>query len=265
MSSYPSFRKSKGFSLIELMISMVLGLVIVAGSISVFISTKNSARTQQGLMNMHSNGRAAVGVLANQIMKAGYPQHAGIDPFLMEYSLEGGNAGLDEVAIQYQSPVTCSGATNNNADGIVRTIFKLEDTEFDADNKPDSLVCINVVKTEEIDPLTGAVSDNFTEEASQVLVYGVENFQVLYGQDTVEDGVSNATRYVIADNVTDWSKIVSVRIALLANSQIEMMSELDDDKWNLMDQWSQDKVVPANDKMRRRPFISTIKIRNARG
>jgi type IV pilus assembly protein PilW len=62
-----------------------------------------------------------------------------------------------------------------------------------------------------------------TTDASQAngfdfneLVPDVENMQVLYGVDTT--GSMTPSQYVTADNVADWSTVVSVRVALLTRS-----------------------------------------------
>lgn len=49
--------------------------------------------------------------------------------------------------------------------------------------------------------------------AEQELVQGVENMQVLYGEDTTGDGIAN--KYVAADAVVDPAAVVAVRIGLL--------------------------------------------------
>ena len=41
--------RSRGFSLVELMVAMALGLVIVGGVVSVMIANKRSYRTNEGL------------------------------------------------------------------------------------------------------------------------------------------------------------------------------------------------------------------------
>lgn len=51
---------------------------------------------------------------------------------------------------------------------------------------------------------------------SQELVPGVENMQVLYGEDTADTSAPSA--YVTANNVSDWNSVVSVRVALLLRS-----------------------------------------------
>lgn len=48
------------------------------------------------------------------------------------------------------------------------------------------------------------------------LVEGVENMQVLFGEDT--DGNPGADQYVAANGVTDWDRVVSAQITLTVNS-----------------------------------------------
>jgi type IV pilus assembly protein PilW len=50
------------------------------------------------------------------------------------------------------------------------------------------------------------------------LVEGVEDMQILYGENTNDDNNSAADRFVPADQVTTWSNVVSVRITLLVQS-----------------------------------------------
>jgi type IV pilus assembly protein PilW len=44
---------SKGFSLVELMISITLGLLIVAATLSIFASNKQAYRTTENLGRVH--------------------------------------------------------------------------------------------------------------------------------------------------------------------------------------------------------------------
>jgi type IV pilus assembly protein PilW len=48
------------------------------------------------------------------------------------------------------------------------------------------------------------------------LATGIENMQVLYGEDTNGDGIAN--RYVTAANLVSWNNVVSLRVSLLVNS-----------------------------------------------
>lgn len=96
----------------------------------------------------------------------------------------------------------------------------------------------------------------------QALVEGVENFQVLYGVDDVTtDGI--ADRYVTANNVTDFSLVVSVRIGLLvhgtnATGSINDAGQNDSDIHNVAGAL----IDPTDDQLRRRVFNTTIQLRN---
>jgi len=62
---------SRGFTLIELMVSLVLGLVVVGGVISVLIANKNSYRTNEGLSQIQESARTAFELLARDVRQAG--------------------------------------------------------------------------------------------------------------------------------------------------------------------------------------------------
>jgi type IV pilus assembly protein PilW len=54
---------------------------------------------------------------------------------------------------------------------------------------------------------------------TEELIRNVEDFQVLYGRDTVNNSSLSVDDYVTADRVTDWEQVVSVRFLLLLRSQ----------------------------------------------
>jgi type IV pilus assembly protein PilW len=95
----------------------------------------------------------------------------------------------------------------------------------------------------------------------QALVEGVESLQVLYGvDDLVSDGI--ADRYVTANNVTNFSLVVSLRIGLLVHGTNATGSSndiaLDKDTHNV----AGTIIDPADDKLRRRVFSTTLQLRN---
>lgn len=65
-------QRQYGFTLVELMIAMVLGLVVVAGVISVFIANKQSYRTNEALSQVQDASRTAYEFMARDIRMAGY-------------------------------------------------------------------------------------------------------------------------------------------------------------------------------------------------
>ncbi|MCW5588718.1 MAG: PilW family protein [Legionellales bacterium] len=67
-----TLKKQQGFSLVELMLALVLGLVLVLGIIDIFISNKASYRIQEGLARIQENGRMLHRFLTNDIRPAGF-------------------------------------------------------------------------------------------------------------------------------------------------------------------------------------------------
>ena len=68
------------------------------------------------------------------------------------------------------------------------------------------------------DPLTPEIPTLMRDlgEGAQPIVPGVENMQVVYGEDLDND--NQADRYVDADDVNDWEAVISARISLLMRS-----------------------------------------------
>lgn len=62
---------ARGFTLIELMVAMLLGLVVMAGVGSVFLSNQRVYRTNRALSDVQDNSRAAFELLARDIRNAG--------------------------------------------------------------------------------------------------------------------------------------------------------------------------------------------------
>jgi len=107
---------------------------------------------------------------------------------------------------------------------------------------------------------------NTTEviQHSDEMIEGVENMQILYGEDT-SGGDKIVDTYVTADNVTNWNDVLSVRIALLMrtlkpNTQIPP----DTSVHTLLGGTAAGgaTVGPKNDYYRRRLFTMTVEIRN---
>lgn len=64
-------RSSHGVTLIELMVSMVLGLIVVGGALSVVLANRQSYRTNEGLSQVQESARTAFELLARDIREAG--------------------------------------------------------------------------------------------------------------------------------------------------------------------------------------------------
>ena len=63
----------KGLSLVELLVSMVIGIFLLGGIITNFVTTKGSDATRTAVSEMDANARLALDILTETIRHAGYP------------------------------------------------------------------------------------------------------------------------------------------------------------------------------------------------
>jgi type IV pilus assembly protein PilW len=62
----------RGFTLIEIMVALLLGVFLLGGIMHIFINSKKTYRTQEALSRLQENGRLAMTFLAQDIREAGY-------------------------------------------------------------------------------------------------------------------------------------------------------------------------------------------------
>jgi type IV pilus assembly protein PilW len=92
---------------------------------------------------------------------------------------------------------------------------------------------------------------------AEEILQGVENMQVLYGEDTNNDG--DVELYQPANSVANWNDVLSVRIGLLVRTPNEIAkADLDTNVYTL----NGTAVDPTDDRRQRRVFIATIGLRN---
>jgi len=65
-------QKQKGFSLVEVMIAILIGLILLTGLIKVFDTSSSLNRTQNGLARIQENGRYAIESMKRNLEQAGY-------------------------------------------------------------------------------------------------------------------------------------------------------------------------------------------------
>lgn len=98
----------------------------------------------------------------------------------------------------------------------------------------------------------GGGTGGLTEE----LVEGIDNLQWLYGEDTDLDRSVDA--YVTADAVTDWSRVIAIRAAMLVTSVNSALRE----SRSAAFQVNALELTPPADRRQRQVFTTTIALRN---
>lgn len=72
--------KQRGFSIVELMVSILIGLIIMAGVVQVVISSKTTFLGQEDMAYIQENARYAIDTISRDIQNSGYWGCAGANP-----------------------------------------------------------------------------------------------------------------------------------------------------------------------------------------
>ncbi len=233
--------KNNGFTLVELMVGMVLGLILIAAVVTVYLSSSKTNRTSQGVLNANSNIQFAIDLLKDDFARAGWANNTSLayslsSPLSSDYVNFDGGAGSDTIKIQYES---CDNSDSDNkclTSGI------------------DSTDC-NGVAVSGGDIITNVYSVNANKELicnNQVLISNVESFQVLYGQVT-----ATGIEYVIASNISDPSRVHSIRFGLIVSSDINTADKKVSKSIQLLD-----KTITSNDQKVKLKYESTVVVLN---
>ena len=199
-------RFERGFTLIELMVAVTIGLVLTAVVANLFLGSRATYQTTDEVSRMQENIRFAYQLLSRTIHIAGYrsaPNSFANQIFtganVALAGVEGGGTAPDSFTIRYQG----SGNGTGTPDG---SIVDCAGGEVDA----------GIITTSTFTIAAGANGGNAlfcNNGVANEVVSDVDNMQVLYGEDTNGDLV--ADRYVAADNVTNFDSVVTVRVSML--------------------------------------------------
>lgn len=204
----------RGFTLVELMIAMTIGLFLSVGVIALFMGTKQSYRANEGMARVQENGRFAVEYLARDVRQAGFKDlfgttastwtpvtaiqgWAGASTAPSGASLTSYTPNTDVFGIQYDDPVLSS--------AINRTYYIAPGTSGAPGLQQRRTV----------------TSSTATTTTNAELLEGVYDMQVRYGLDT--NGDHQLDSY--ADTVTNWPQVIAVRIDFLLGSSENNLAE----------------------------------------
>lgn len=79
-------KRAQGFSLVEVMIAMAIGLIVVGGITAVLISSSSIYRTSSSRARVQENSRFAIGAMQDDVRMAGFMGCFNIDMFPSRYT-----------------------------------------------------------------------------------------------------------------------------------------------------------------------------------
>lgn len=278
LSSSQRIKRHLGLTLVELLIALVLGLIVVLVVGQIYLSGRQSYRTQTGFGGMQENGRFALFFLQRDIQRAGFPRVLGpggsspvVASFNVANTIEGGGNNSDQIEIQYNS--FGGTVTTDGIPGALVPLVTANNTDATSDDD-----CLGQDSTAALNPDgSRLVSSRYSVNAGnlqclgggnaspQPIIPGVESMQILYGEDT--DGDTFANVYRRANQVAIWDNVVAVRVGLLLNSGEPVLAEPDTTEYAVLDA---PPTAPLDDPgtaiderlFSRRVFTTTIQLRN---
>lgn len=217
----PARTRQTGFTLVELMVAVAIGLLVVASAVGVFVNMKASYVAQDNQSQLQDAQRMAVQMIRTTVQSAGYhvnpERNARTDalparsatssvPRFSAGQAVSAKAGAgttgDILYVRFQTLsgdgiFNCKGDTNQGTAGTAR--LYLNTLSVNASNE---LVC--------------EVDDG---EVAQPILSNVRRLDVAFGvHETADtfDTARNVSRYKTAAQMSDdeWSRVLTVRIQL---------------------------------------------------
>ncbi len=229
----------KGFSLIELMVVMAISSIVMAGIYMFYQSNLRSHITQQALVDMQQDMRAAMYMMTREIRVAGYdPTRSTAATFTI--------ASIAEVQFQLDDngDGDFDAGGGNDPNEQVRYVLS---NDADGDGVADGTPC-NLVRQEWADPV-------------QVVALNIDALNIVYLDQDGTDLIDPATGSVPADEIRD---IRSVQITIVGRSgeQLPVLFNSGTDNSSFTNQQGTEILGAQNDEFRRMRLTSEVKVRN---
>ena len=229
----------KGYSLVEVLVALVLGLLISGAAFQLFAANQRTFALQNALSSLHEDGQMVLRYIMSDARNAGRGTAllGAVPPIIFDpmkdvHSSDGGSGGNDDLVLNYFGTTDCQGTTSATEVEIINHYFVADGI----------LSC----------------SGNLAAGAVELLP-NVNSFQVQYGIDTSSGDGLGVTQFVNADALVVDSPVVAIRFALLVSSgDVAINVDSSAETYYLLDQ----KIDTADDQQIRRMFMSTVQVRN---
>ena len=236
--------RSRGFTIIELMITMTITSFMILGSVTFLVSARNSNQLQTALSDLNSSGRFGLDQISRDLRMSGYREEdwtaGALDTVI--YAVHGEpEDGGDTIGIVYEGYRDC---------GFV-SVGTMEDLDGDGvDETPRPGLVSNAYQV-----VDGSLLCN-----GQPITGGVEEMQVYFGEDT--DANESPNRWIAPSTVgLNMERVVSVRIHLLARTNGNTdLSQGVQRYW--FDNTYRNETDPVDDGQVRREYVVTVALRN---
>jgi len=180
-------QRQAGLTLVELMVSLVLGLFITTAVVQLFSGSKRSYNINEAMARVQENGRFAMSFLL-------------YDARMADYSVDPGS-------IREPDPDAVIGENDSglNQSDTVSMVYD----EIEGGITVEKTYSYSILTSKSGRPsLFRSVDGGDAVEVAE----GIENLQILYGEDTDDDYIPD--HYVDWTSVVDRTKVVALRITV---------------------------------------------------
>ncbi len=267
MPGCDSMQSQAGFTLLELLISLTLGLLLLTGIGTIYVGSNQTYRVQEQNARIQEAGRYALEVIGRSLRQAGF-WNMPVSPVAIKTAFAGtpiiatdnatNGTTTDTVTVQYDGVVGDRDCEGNN---VTALIIAADDVAAVAAGG----IADNAIVTQDAIRLNGtdlACDGNVDATVDpQPLASNVEDLQFLYGIDTTGD--QSADRYVTANNVASWNQVVSVRACVLISSEEQGVTTSAQSFLSCTSALAgTGTLAAAADSRLRRTFVATFNLRN---
>ena len=234
-----SHATSRGFSLVELMVALALGLAVSALVARVWTNNRQAFRNQENSARIQENARFALQLLERELRMTGYKglnQEGGAGNQM--FGTNGNtNNGLYPPLVGYNDTaynIFGAGGASVSSDTLV-VAFYGSGANGVADNTVTNCFGYGIpagMLVQDTFSVAPQTWNGFTMPALMCnstyggaygslgpLVFGVESLQVLYGEETDGLGTGVPNRLVHAGLVTNFDNVTQVRVSLLVRGE----------------------------------------------
>ena len=266
-------RNQKGFTLVELMVTLVLTSLAVYGIYKTYISFTVTASLQDQVTEMQQGLRIGMNWIAGELRRAGYDPSGTVNP---GFGIPGSNlAKADSVRFTMDITGGENDGINNDGDGDKDAADPGNDEdEFGDGDTGDIGEDITYALVANGDTFDLVRNDNNTAAGNQVLISNVDALNFVYlgpGEDTNGNGVLDAGEDEDADGFLDVDEILATPVAEpgdIRRIQVSMVIRTSNEDYTYTNTESYTNMqgteilAPQNDNFRRRVLSREVKIRN---
>lgn len=284
----PCRRRQAGFSLVELMISITIGLVVIGAVFAAYLGSGVAGKNSQALSQVNEDANIALNVLRSNLMMAGFSQPAAVvngGEFTPTYTgvglfgCEGANFADPSLSI---GSLTCNSTTAGNPDSVAvayqtdASTAPVSGTGLPLNCQGDGITAgggyfLNVARFYLATPSGSTLKSLYCRgepsTSAQALVDNVVDLQITYG--VASDPAPTSNRRVLyyapasSLNATTFAKVAAIRLCIVVASATDVLDAATD--YQGCDPFAGLTSPASTDKRLYKAFTTTFVLQNRLG